>query len=725
MTPPAPNPETPEDQEQLLTKGWKRIFGFLICVLGCVWAAGFLPWREWMQTGMDFGDWARANLSIVHDNSPWLLVLAPSLIMFALAGTLLLVFDKPPNWIRPPVAFLFLFLQAIYLTFRLVATLSLDTPGNAIASGLFFVCELAINVRIAIANFTNLRVTDRSAQADESERVVRAGEYLPAVDVFIPTYSEGVDILERTIIGCQALDYPRKTVWLLDDMRRPEMRALAETLGCRYLDRPDNQHAKAGNMNNALKHCSGDLILSFDADFIPTRDFLLRTVGFFRDPEVAMVQTPQNFYNEDAVMRNLGLENALQDEQRLFFRALQPGRDAANAIVCHGTSFIVRRSAIDAIGGIPTETITEDWATSIKLQGAGYKLYYLNEALSAGLAADTSGEFLQQRARWAQGTLQGLWASTNPLHAPGLTPQQRLFHFTSVFYYLGSITSVINLAIPLCFLLGGLAIMRVTLAEMLFFRVPFTIAYSMLFSWLMLGTRSAFWTEFYDAFLAPSTAITAIRTFVSPKGAGFRVTDKSLRTSRVTLNRRAALPFIVLLLLHLAGLIAVFTSLNNFPDIQLVCIVSYFAIMNMALLWVCVLATIDVPHHEKFSRFQHRIPCRVSWLGGEVSTETAYLSHGDLGICREKFTARPPTIGRVSLPIPGLEDLFVHVRDDGSDAMIRFEFDELELPQKRALVEFLYCRPRQWSQIPGNNELRSLFDYSTAAVRMYPLADSR
>ena len=161
-----------------------------------------------------------------------------------------------------------------------------------------------------------------------------------------------------------------------------------------------------------------------------------------------MVQTPQNFYNEDAVTRNLGLEHALEDEQRLFFRTIQPGRDAANAVICHGSCFVVRRSAVEAIGGIPTETITEDWATSIRLQAAGFKILYLNEALSAGMSADKTGEFVQQRARWGQGTLQALFASTNPLTVPGLNWKQRLLHFSGIIHYLGSLTAMFNLVAP-------------------------------------------------------------------------------------------------------------------------------------------------------------------------------------------------------------------------------------------------------------------------------------
>ena len=205
--------------------------------------------------------------------------------------------------------------------------------------------------------------------------MVVSGRYLPTVDIFVPTYSEPVEILRRTVLGCQSLRYPRKQIYLLDDQRRPAMRALARELGCHYRDRPDNQHAKAGNMNAALPSTSGELVAVFDADFIPTQDFLERTVGFFMDPQVGLVQTPQNFYSVDAVSRNLGLPGVITEEQQVFMRAAQPGRDSMGAIICHGTSFILRRTALEDIGNFPGETLSEDWATSIKLQAAGYKTY--------------------------------------------------------------------------------------------------------------------------------------------------------------------------------------------------------------------------------------------------------------------------------------------------------------------------------------------------------------
>ncbi|MGZ8921665.1 MAG: glycosyltransferase, partial [Limisphaerales bacterium] len=271
-------------------------------------------------------------------------LLYPAVAMLFLAGVLRLLFNTPPDWMRLPVGLVFLFLQIAYLAFRLLATLCLDSWSNAAVSILFFVSELFIHFRIALGNLSLLHLTDRRAAADDSQRAVQKGAYQPWVDVFVPTYSEPVEMLRRTIIGCQGMEYQNKTVYLLDDQRRPAMRALARALGCEYLDRPDNSHAKAGNLNHALACTRGEFIVCFDADFVPCRDFIQRTVGFFRDPSVAMVQTPQNFFNEDAVTRNLGLENVLEDEQRLFFRTLQPGRDSMNAVVCHGSCFIVRRS---------------------------------------------------------------------------------------------------------------------------------------------------------------------------------------------------------------------------------------------------------------------------------------------------------------------------------------------------------------------------------------------
>jgi cellulose synthase (UDP-forming) len=702
---------------------WKLVAGFVLVGLVVQWLTGQGNGPALSEWWGGFTAWGRLHLALVSQDSPFGWVFLPTILMAAWAGVLLLLFQRPPDWLRLPVGAVFLFLQVAYLAFRLVATLSLDTVPNAVFSILFFLSELFVHVRIALGNLSLLRLTDRSAQADESTRIVRTRECLPTVDVFLPTYSEPVEMLERSIIGCQALEYPNKTVWLLDDQRRPAMRELATRLGCRYLDRPDNSHAKAGNLNHAFEHAEGDLVLCFDADFIPTRDFLERTVGFFRDPKVALVQTPQDFFNEDAVQRNLGLEQALEDEQKLFFRTLQPGRDSANASVCHGTCWIARRSALDEIGGIPTETITEDWATSIKLQAAGYKLLYLNEALSAGLSADTCGEFVQQRSRWAQGTLQSLFASTNPLTIRGLDWKQRLLHFSGILYYAGSVTNLFNLLAPLLYLFFGVFILRMTIVEMIFFRLPFTVGYYMLYSWLTLGNRSPWWTEFYDAFLAPSMALTTLRTFWKPFGRGFRVTDKTQRPRRITVNRRVALPFVVLFALNLAGLVFAFATGRHVDQPEAFPIVVYFTLVNLAMLWLCLLVSMDIRRPRAYPRFAHRIPFDLVCDDEVAHGETCLLSESEITVSASSLPVCSSEKAALCLPSLDLMDIPVRLRRD-TDGQCSLEFLQLSLGQRRKLVEFLYCQPGQWEG-KSKGELRAVWEYARAGMRMYPLAESR
>jgi cellulose synthase (UDP-forming) len=711
-------------EPRLFTGRWSLCLIGLLTVWAGVWISQQPWWRVSVLPWAALVQWGSSHLPRVTENSSYLWILCPTVLMLAWCTSLLLLYRQPPDWLRLPIGLAFLFLQVSYLAFRLFATLRFDDWLDSVVSVLFFVSEVFTHLRIALGNLSLLRLTDRSPQADESARLVQAGEYLPMVDVFVPTYSEPVEMLRRTIIGCQGMDYPNKQIYLLDDQRRPAVKRLAQELGCNYLDRPDNSHAKAGNLNHALPLSQGDLILCFDADFIPLRDFLHRTVGFFRDPEVAMVQTPQNFFNEDAVTRNLGLEHALEDEQRLFFRTLQPGRDSMNAIVCHGSCFVVRRSALQEIGGVPTETITEDWATSIKLQAAGYKLYYLNEALSAGMSADKCGEFVQQRSRWAQGTLQALFASTNPLTVPGLNWKQRVIHTAGIVYYLGSLSSLFNLIAPLLFLFFGAHLLRMTVPEILFYRLPFMVGFYLLYSWLTRGARSAVWTEVYESFLAPSMGMTVVRSLAKPFGVGFRVTDKVIRRQSLSVNRRVALPFAVLILLHVLGIAFSFLVGRQYQEPEAFVIVIYFTLSNIATLWLCLLISVDVAQERPFTPFKHRLPCLLLWDDTGVAGETATLSEGEVvfKLSGSPSNGRLPGSAFLHLPSLGLGDVPVRVRMN-NQGEVTAEFHDLTLPQRRALIAYLYCRPKAWDR-PPRSELRAMCEYARAGLRMYPLAES-
>lgn len=169
-----------------------------------------------------------------------------------------------------------------YLLWRSLSTLNVSDPLNGFFSlGLFFL-EMLLLVSSILQLFLLLRVKNRQREADLLSAQVLDGSFQPSVDILIPTYDQPVFIVRRTIIGCQAIDYANKKVYLLDDTRRPEMRQLASELNCEYITRPDNDYAKAGNINHALPLTNSELIVVFDADFVPTKNFLIRTVGFFK-----------------------------------------------------------------------------------------------------------------------------------------------------------------------------------------------------------------------------------------------------------------------------------------------------------------------------------------------------------------------------------------------------------------------------------------------------------
>ncbi|MCZ0904187.1 glycosyltransferase, partial [Microcoleus sp. HI-ES] len=198
----------------------------------------------------------------------------------------------------------------------------------------------------------------------------------------------------------------------------------------------------------------------FDADFIPTKNFLTRTVGFFQNPEIALVQTPQSFYNHDPISRNLGLENVLAPEEEIFYRQIEIIKDSADSVVCCGTSFVVRRSALEAAGGLVTDSICEDYFTGIRLSATGYRLVYLDEKLSAGLAAENIEAHLNQRLRWARGTLQAFFIDSNPLTIRGLRFVQRLSHLEGLLHWFTSLTKVLYLLIPLAYSFFGIIPLR-------------------------------------------------------------------------------------------------------------------------------------------------------------------------------------------------------------------------------------------------------------------------
>ncbi|MDQ0561990.1 cellulose synthase (UDP-forming) [Rhizobium mesoamericanum] len=461
--------------------------------------------------------------------------------LVALAPTFLVLaffFLGPFNWSRSNTwarAITCAFVAAValrYMVWRFVETVlpfPNDDPGFYWVWFLFVVEILAV-FEVVLFLILMSRSVDRSAEADRLALAFfdRDVDELPTVDIFIPTYNEPLDVLERTIIGALSLDYPadKLKVFVLDDQRRDWLKAYCEARGAIHVTRPDNTHAKAGNMNNGLKVSSGDFVAIFDADFVPYRHFLRRTLPFFSDESIGIVQTPQHFFNTDPVQSNLGLENIWPDEQRLFFDEIAPSRDVWDVSFCCGSCSIARREAVDAIGGFPTESITEDLLTTLAMLNKGYKTRYLNERLSMGLAAENLTGYFVQRERWCQGGIQTLYLRNGPLRGPGLSLFQRVM-FLPVSWLVQYLVRFTILVVPIIYLWFGVLPLYFTgAADYVSHQVPLLAAYFLLMLWITPTRYLPLISSAVGAFATFRMLPTVISSLVRPFDKPFRVTPK-------------------------------------------------------------------------------------------------------------------------------------------------------------------------------------------------------
>ncbi|MEA5401115.1 glycosyltransferase [Synechococcus sp. BA-124 BA4] len=451
-------------------------------------------------------------------------------------------------------------LGARYLVWRIGATLNLATPISTGLGLLMLAAELTLlangllQLWLTWARQPPVQQEAAAAESTLQQRIAWEPWRVPTVDVLVPSCGEPVDLIERCLSGCLAMDYPRHQVWLLDDSARPELSRLCRRLGCRYLSRDGNTHAKAGNLNHALPHLNGELLAVFDADVVPRAAFLARSVGLFTDPRVGFVQTPQTYMNADPVMRNLRLERWLMPDEESFYRWIEPTRQAVGAVVCAGTSFVMRRSALERVGGFETGTPSEDLATGIRLAAAGYRNLYLDAKLSAGLAPFTIGAMARQRCRWASGTLQTLRTGANPFTIAGLTPLQRIAYLEGILHWFNVVPQLLLLLMPLSLGLLGVAPILVRGPGLVTMALPFYLSQLLLVSWFSRDARNALLPELYRwIFLLP--LVGAVLSTLAGRPQHFRVTPKAISGwARPGPEQRLLVPLLGLLGLQLLNL---------------------------------------------------------------------------------------------------------------------------------------------------------------------------
>jgi cellulose synthase (UDP-forming) len=429
------------------------------------------------------------------------------------------------------------------------------------------------------------------------------------VDVYICTYDEPLSVVRSTLVGCAAMTYPH-TTYVLDDGRRPEMAALAVEWGAEYIARGGNAHAKAGNINNALRLTAGELVLMLDADHVPLPNALDALVGYFDEEKVALVQTPHDFYNHHSVQHyEVG-----RHEQSVFYSVILPGKDRHGAVFWCGSGALIRRDALLGIGGVATETIAEDFHTTIKLQRSGWSTRYHDEVLIQGLGPHDLDGYLLQRDRWARGNLAVFTTAESPLRARELSRAQRLSYFASLSSYFAGPMRLLSLLVLTAVVWTGQLPLHATLLTLATLWAPATLLSIGAGSALCRGYQSVADTTHFELCTA-EVYTRALRCIVRPGKTAFKVTPKegidlggwaSIRRLRVV--NAVAILLGVGLLARLVG----DAGLSSLPHLRgiAVWVVPLFAAVELRR----ILRTIILVGEHRQLRREYRVPLHADVL---------------------------------------------------------------------------------------------------------------
>jgi cellulose synthase (UDP-forming) len=529
-----------------------------------------------------------------------------------------------------------------------------------------------------------------------------ATEEWPHVDVLIPTFNEPLSVVRYTALGALNIDWPadKLHVYLLDDGRRKEFEEFAFEAGIGYRTRPDNKHAKAGNINTALETMSSPYVAIFDCDHVPTRSFLQMTMGWFlRDQKLGMLQTPHHFYSPDPFERNLDQFHIIPNEGELFYGVVQDGNDFWNATFFCGSCAVLRRSALDNAGGIAVETVTEDAHTSLRMQMNGWSTAYINIPQAAGLATERLAAHVGQRIRWARGMIQIL-RTDNPIFAPGLTFAQRLCYFNAMAHFLYAIPRLIFLSAPLIFLLLNHTNIPGYWAAILAYALPHLTLSNVTNSRIQGEHRHSFWNEIYETVLSPYILLPTVMALINPKLGKFNVTAKGGIVRRTFFDTRIAQPFLIMLVFNILGLLVAIPRFfiwdRDRPGTVLMNVV--WCLFNVILLGVCTAVAREMRQVRTTVRVNFVTPLTVHMEdGSEFAGETIDMSSGGTSIrFPEAMDLMPGTPVRLKFPPPavGTELRATVVSSEGS--VQRLHFEELTIAEQEVLTMVLYSRADSW-----------------------------
>ncbi len=386
-------------------------------------------------------------------------------------------------------ALLALVALSVYVVFRGMAFFG---PGYSLLDRLFallLLCaELFIFTHAVGYSLSTIKATGRYTITKEH---VFTPLDEPATAVIIATFNEEPGILEETVISAINLDYAQKKVYIVDDSTDEELRKgiqdLAGKYGCVYVYRNNRRGYKAGAINDLMKNLSQKYMAVFDADQKPVHNFLTQTIPFLeQDPKLAFIQTPQFYHNTESSPVAFGAAH----QQAVFYEYICEGKSVSDAMFSCGSNIVYRTEALRNVGGFDEKSVTEDFATALRLHLKHWKSLYYNYIFVYGLGPESLSGYFTQQMRWALGTL-GVFKRNivQFFRAPmSLRPSQWWEYFVSGFYYLVGWANFIFIISPVAFLLAGV---RPLIADPIFYAAAFLpyFIFSMGIFYLSMGRR--------------------------------------------------------------------------------------------------------------------------------------------------------------------------------------------------------------------------------------------
>lgn len=609
-----------------------------------------------------------------------------------------------------------------YMYWRLSDTLDFDRWQDAVFGYGLVLAELYALLVLVFGYVQTAWPLHRKPQM-----LQQAPDQWPTVDIFIPTYNESLSIVKLVVLASQAIDWPeaKLRVHVLDDGRREEFRIFCEQIGVNYITRDNNQHAKAGNLNEALKVTDGEFIAVFDADHVPTRSFLQVTMGwFFKDPNLALLQTPHFFYSPDPFEKNLDTFRSVPNEGELFYGLVQDGNDLWNATFFCGSCAVMRRTHLLEVGGIATETVTEDAHTALKLNRRGFNTAYLAIPQAAGLATENLSRHIRQRVRWARGMAQ-IFRTDNPLLGKGLNLGQRICYLNAMMHFFYSLPRLVFLTAPLAYLIFDAQIFHASALMVMVYGLPHIFHSSLTNSSIQGRFRHSFWNEVYESVLAWYIMRPVLLALIKPSLGTFNVTDKGGTIKNDYFDWKLARPYIVLLTLNMLGLVIGSVKLigSDSAEVATLLINLAWTLYNIIIVSTAVAVATESSQVRTEPRVPADLPVRAYRQDGtwfDCTTQNFSQNGvglnlpGDIRLCPQE-TLQLSILRTPPSSLFPVTAIFSH----GNVAGV--QFDAMPLRLQSELVRLTFSRADTWASTWGNGRpdapMSALRDVSRIGLR--------